>query len=304
MKKLLFAFMLLSAFSLAGCDDKNLGTDDDNHIRIEIPDDMEEAFPDPIFRAYILENFDTDKDGKISKEEAEKVTLIKVSKDYNNTPEDEKIASLEGIQYFTNLTYLNCSSNKLTELDVTHNPALTYLDCGINQLTELDVTQNPELAYLLCSSNQLTELDVTHNSVLKALYCYFTQLTKLNVTKNAELILLSCWSNQLTELDVTKNPALETLWCNDNQLTELDVTQNPALESLWCYSNQLTTLDVSKTNFGNSSSSLWETTLMCSPMNGSGLETLYLKEGWTIKNIYPERSDDYVPANTQILFKD
>ena len=225
-----------------------------------MPSDMELAFPDPIFRAYVMENFDTDKDGKISEEEAEEVTKIEVGKD-TSTPDNEKIASLEGIQYFTNLTYLSCYNNKLTELDVTQNPALIWLYCSPNQLTELDVTQNPMLEELECYWNKLTELDVTHN------------------------------------------PALEYLICYNNQLTELDVTQNPALEYLWCYSNQLTTLDVSRTNLGNSRLEI-PIPLWCSPMKGSGLETLYLKEGWTIKYIYPERDDYYVPANTEIKFKD
>ena len=475
-----------------------------------IPEDMERAFPDPIFRAYVMDKFDTDKDGKISKEEAEKVTQISVSKSLS-IPDNEKIASLEGIQYFINLTtlycqinklteldltqntaleYLNCSyndltelnvsqntaltyldclsnqlteldvthntaltrlscssnqlttldvsgcsaltylscyfnqltkldfsqnttltqlrcdsnqlttldvsqnpaltqllcndnqlteldvthnpaltdlrcgSNQLTTLDVTHNPALTRLDCEQNQLTELDITQNTALTYMQCSSNQLetlnvsgcsaltdlycgsnqlTALDVTQNTALKILYCHLNQLTELyvtqnsaltdlwcnsnqlieldvtqntaltkllcgsnqltelNVTQNPALHDLSCPYNQLTELDITQNHALEDLYCYSNQLTTLDVTQNTALESLSCYSNQLTTLDVSKTNLGNSTEYLL---LDCSPMNGSGLETLYLKEGWTIKYIYPERNDNYVPANTQILFKD
>ena len=40
--------------------------------------------------------------------------------------------------------------------------ALTYLDCSENQLTELDVSKNTALTALSCSDNQLTELDVTN----------------------------------------------------------------------------------------------------------------------------------------------
>ena len=278
MKKLLFT--LLCAALFAGCSDKKLGEDEGHggNAKKEIPNDMTKAFPDPIFRAYVLENFDTNKDGKISKKEAAAVKGIDVSKDYDITPDNKKIASLEGVQYFTNLTTLDCHYNKLTELDVTQNPALETLDCGGNQLTELDVRQNPALTVLNCGGNQLTKLDVTQNTALTELYCN---------------------SNQLTELDVTHNTALTQLYCYNNQLTTLDVTQNAALTELSCYSNRLTTLDVSKTNLGNSTSTI---PLRCFPMNG--LETLYLRTGQTIKYIYPERNDYCVPANTQILFKD
>ena len=247
MKKLLFT--LLCAALLAGCSDKRLGNDeghggnakeDEGHggnAKKEIPDDMTKAFPDNIFRAYVLKDFDIDGDGKISEEEAEKVTWINVNKSFSS-PDDEKIASLEGIQYFPNLIILYCSNNKLTEEDVTQNTALTDLSCSLNQLTKLNVTHNP---------------------------------------------------------------ALEILHCQNNRLTTLEVTQNTALTYLYCWSNYLATLDVSKTNLGNSTN---DYPLLCSPMDGSGLETLYLKTSWEIPGIYPERDDDYVPANTKILFKD
>ena len=34
------------------------------------------AIPDPVFRTYVLENFDTDRDGKISRKEADAVLAI------------------------------------------------------------------------------------------------------------------------------------------------------------------------------------------------------------------------------------
>ena len=49
------------------------------------------------------------------------------------------ISDLEGIEYFNQLETLNCSSNKLSGLRVAFNRKLTYLDCSDNQLTSMDL---------------------------------------------------------------------------------------------------------------------------------------------------------------------
>ena len=127
-------------------------------------------FEDENFKSYCVENFDSDGDGEVSYAEAKVVTHIDV---YN-----KGISSLKGIESFTNLTYLNCSSNpfsstanQLTSLDVSHNTALTELRCYSNRLTSLDVRGCSALKALWCSSNQLTSLDVSHNTALELLYC-------------------------------------------------------------------------------------------------------------------------------------
>ena len=126
------------------------------------------------------------------------------------------IKSLRGIEFFTRLTYLDCSFNQLTELNVTGFPILRYLYCDNNQLTELDVS-NSSVRDLFCCSNQLTELDVSNNTTLTRLRCYTNQLTELNVTGCTALTSLSCGSNRLTELDVTSCTALQGLFCEPNQ---------------------------------------------------------------------------------------
>ena len=62
-------------------------------------DDVCSVMDDSAFRTYCLENFDFDKDGKLSMEEAEKVTRIDIN--YKG------IRSLTGIAYFKNLEILN-----------------------------------------------------------------------------------------------------------------------------------------------------------------------------------------------------
>ena len=146
----------------------------------------------------------------------------------------------------TALTELDCQQNQLTALDVSQNKALTKLVCAENKLSALDVSQNTALKILACGENPLTALDVSQNIALTQLICDNNQLTALDVSQNTALKWLDCDCNKLTMLDVSKNTALRTLECFINKLTALDVSQNIALTELYCYRNQLTALDVSK----------------------------------------------------------
>lgn len=209
---------------------KEIGADDGLEINAT-------NFPDDNFRNWILSQ-DYGKDGVLTDAEIANVTTINVS--------EENIQSLQGIEFFTALTRLDCYTNQLTSLDVSNNTVLTYLNCKNNQLTSFDVSKNTALTNLYCFSNQLTSLDVSKNTALTTLNCHTNQLTSLDVSKNTALTWLSCGSNQLTSLDVSKNTALTYLSFNYNQLTSLDVSKNTMLTSLHCENNQLTSLDVSK----------------------------------------------------------
>ena len=230
-------------------------------------------FADDNFKAYCVENFDKNGDKEISKSEAAAVRTINVNTD--------NITSLQGIEYFTNLTTLYCrgtnrynselhiteyfgsltsldvsqntaltslwcGGNQLTSLDVSHNTALTDLRCYNNPLGSLDITKNTALTILYCQRNQLTELDVSHNPALTKIQCLDNQLTSLSVGDKTVLTVLQCQNNQLTALDVSKNTALAELYCYNNHLTSLEVGDNSVLTKLDCYNNQLTALDVSK----------------------------------------------------------
>ena len=204
-------------------------------------------FADANFKAYCVDNFDTDSDGEISLSEALAVATIDV-----NT---ESIESIQGIEFFENLTQLSCSGTwiddlicdkgRLAELDVSSNLELKHLSCFGNHLTFLDVSNNTELTSLICWDNQLTELNLSNNAALTHIDCSFNQLSFLDVGNNIELAILRCGYNELSDLDVRKNKALTFLDCDHNQLTNLDVTNNTLLESLYCWGNQLKALDIS-----------------------------------------------------------
>jgi len=79
------------------------------------------------------------------------------------------------------LTYLNCSSNTLSTLDVSTNTALISLDCTSNTLTELTCSGATALTYLYCNANTLSTLDVSTNTALTILDCNSNTLTELSV---------------------------------------------------------------------------------------------------------------------------
>ena len=204
-----------------------------------------ENFPDANFRAALTSILGISEGDEITAEKIAATTSLSVSKSWD-TPDEEKISDLTGIEHFTALTRLECYYNPLTSLDVSKNTALTRLQCYYNQLTSLDVSKNTALKELWCNNNQLTSLDVSKNTALTRLECYYNPLTSLDVSKNTALTYLVCENNQLTELDVSLNTALAYLYCGNNQLASLDVSKNTALTRLSCVNNQLTSLDVSK----------------------------------------------------------
>lgn len=202
-------------------------------VRIAID---KENFPDDNFRAFLLDQ-DYGKDGVLTEREIMNITDMDVY--------DMEISSLQGIEYFTALTMLDCEDNELSTLDISKNTALVKLYCSWNHLTSLDITNNVALKRLLCYNNELTSLDVSKNTALTYLDCEENKITALDISMCTELEALTCGYNELTQLDISNLTYLEDLDCCDNYLTTLDVSSNPNLEKLECEDNQISSLDIS-----------------------------------------------------------
>lgn len=111
MKKLILSIcVFLVIFMLSAC------ADEGKNVFIEVPDAN--------FKSYLLENFDTNKDGLISLSEARAVKKIDCS--------NRNIENLEGIEHFVNLERLICNDNKLDELDLRYNKKIKWLVCTNN----------------------------------------------------------------------------------------------------------------------------------------------------------------------------
>lgn len=82
-------------------------------------------FPDDNFRNYLLEQ-SYGSDGVLTEDEISRITYIVCNQ--------RSISNLKGIEYFTALTYLNCSNNQLTALDVSMNTELNRIECYSNRI--------------------------------------------------------------------------------------------------------------------------------------------------------------------------
>ena len=106
------------------------------------------------------------------------------------------LVSLDGVQFFSDLTYLNCDSNQLSTLPILPEQ-LTDLWCKHNEISSLP--ELPEsLTLLWCSDNQLNSLP----------------------TLPEGLINLGCDQNLLTSMPNLPT-GLTTFYCDHNQLSNL-----------------------------------------------------------------------------------
>ena len=208
-------------------------------------------FPDDNFRSYLLSEYPS---GVITTAQLNaRDTLNLMSK---------RISNMKGVEYFTELTYLNCYSNSISSVDVSHNTKLKYLNLAYNTLTSINVSANTLLEQLYLQSNKLVTINASSHSYLRTLWVF----------DNPNLTTLNCYSNKLTNFDVSGCTALQTLKCyyNDNlasirgladctALTYLDcedcaITTLPGvnnliiLQTLWARNNKLTELEVTGKN--------------------------------------------------------
>lgn len=181
---------------------------------------------------------DTNNDGEIQVSEALAVSSLYV--------ENAEISDLTGIEYFTNLTLLNCSYNQIASLDVSPLTNLTFIDCSLNQLTSLDVSSLVNLTSLAVSRNQLSNLNLGTLSNITRLTCGANlNLQSLDVSNFTNLQTLECNDNALTNLNLSNNNNLDYLKCNGNQLTQLDISNLTQLQYLNYGNNNLPNLDFS-----------------------------------------------------------
>lgn len=207
-------------------------------------------FEDEILEAFLVDNFDTNGDGRIERAEAEVVTGI----DCN----DLGIRSMVGIKAFTSLRMLDCSYNliageldlsgmtELREAYVDHN-IYTHLNlAGCSNLTIVEANDNVERDENYNSVFRMTSIDLTGCGALTYLELTDNAITEIDLGDSPKLQVLRMTWNALTTIDVTKNPELTHLYVRKNpELTGVvDLSNNTKLEEVWCAESKVQGLNL------------------------------------------------------------
>lgn len=189
-----------------------LSINDPNSEYVYIEDDK--------FEAFLVENFDTNENGRIERSEAEVVTGI----DCN----DLGIRSMVGIKAFTSLRMLDCSYNLIDgELDLSGMTELREAYVDHNIYTSLNLAGCENLAHVEANDN--VERDENYNSVFR--------MTSIDLTGCSSLIYLELTDNAIEEIDLSHSPKLQVLRMTWNALTSIDVSNNPELTHLYVRKN-------------------------------------------------------------------
>lgn len=260
-KKILWMYLCTLLILMTGCNknDDPIETDDKEII----PD---ETFQSEEFYSYLLEQFDTNKDGNLSIEEAKAVKEIKFF-----GPLEEKL-SLKGIEVFPNLENLEIAHFVADTIDLSSASQLLSLQISSATINVLKLEKNEALKDLSIRYTDLPSLDLKSQTALESLFYspsdiefeelvganrtnphfYFkkTGLQILNVSHCTALKQLYCPASKITELDLSKNINLETLNISFSEISTIDLSKNSQLKTFYCIKKndsqtKITELDIS-----------------------------------------------------------
>lgn len=176
---------------------------------------VEKAIVDPNLKAYVVEQFDADKDGILSQEEADAVTALTVRTFETGDQPLKKVASLKGIEIFTNLTSLIAGNmDTLDDIDLTKNTKLATVELTPNKgFTSINVTNMPALTSFVLNFNSNTstadvvgpaEIDLSGCAELTTVKIgYARKVTSVNLTGCAKVVkygLKGCSSLEVADI--------------------------------------------------------------------------------------------------------
>ena len=154
------------------------------------------------------------------------------------------ILKAQTFKIYGKVSSLNCRSNLLTAIDISHNPALKELFACNNYL--------PSIAHL----EQLKELGIdTHTLLASSLpkgLTFFSiketplaPLTTIDISPFTELIVLDIYNcKSIKSLDLSHNEKLSRLHTDYTGLTALDLSHQPNLTDLYASHTPLTKINI------------------------------------------------------------
>lgn len=222
-------------------------------VSIEIPKGttFKSAIPDDNFRKFVKEAYFSENikdDAEFTKDMLAKLQEVTGTLNVSG----KGIVNLKGIEYFTGITELDCSHNKLQLLDLSDIKGLKKLDVSYNDLVELTFSKETVLESVNCSNNNLLLLNLAGFTTVERLDCSNNKIGMLNIAGLNRLKVLDCSDNMLTALSVDGLVALEQLYCDGNAIVSMDVS---ALKNLKVFENRKSVLKlkVETVNVGSDS---------------------------------------------------
>ncbi|MBE5935263.1 MAG: hypothetical protein E7262_05665 [Lachnospiraceae bacterium] len=229
------------------------------------------VFTDSLFLELVTQ-FDTDSDNYLSSSEINAITEINIvgSSDAYN-----EIASIEGIQNFTEITKFKCTYNnqitnlmplkqltKLGDVEVTQCGKISEVDLsGMSSISNVKFAVNDVLERIdlsetsissiksinLLNNNSLTTLDASNCRELTTFQPGFNKMLKtVDLSGAINLTNISTGNIvELSSLNVASCSALATLNVSNTKIASIDLSSCTAMTSLSLKSTLITTLDVS-----------------------------------------------------------
>jgi DNA-binding beta-propeller fold protein YncE len=145
---------------------------------------------------------------------------------------DKRLFANGGILY--QHTYRNRGNR-----DISIYGDITYLDCSSNGLTRLNIRNCTALETLYCNNNKLASLDISKNARLQTLFAGNTGLIETMFEPSSD-------QNAISKIDTRSNPALESLYLGSLGLRNLDVSNNPSVRIIDISHNMLTATELNR----------------------------------------------------------
>jgi hypothetical protein len=188
--------------------------------------------PDPVFRRYLLANFDENGDEVLTVPEALSIHEIKVCTD--------SITSLKGIEKMSHLIRLEALGSdgyrgKLTQIDLSGNPLLEGLNVNDNFISNLDLSAVTYLKEVCFATNPLSSIDFSANPLIIRIYMNNIPLETL--PDMMSLPLESLHFDHVARLipeDYFRNfPGLHDLNMSFYEGRRINLSCNTQLDALW-----------------------------------------------------------------------
>ncbi|MEZ4970430.1 MAG: hypothetical protein R2814_12395 [Flavobacteriaceae bacterium] len=195
--------------------------------------------PDAAFKRELLtQGIDENGDGEIQIDEAQKVTVLYVTK--------QQIKDLNGIDHFLNQEELGCYGNEIKYLDVSRLKKLQRLYAMENLLESINITGLMCLKdiFLQNNPNLCLNIDFSQFQLLEELQVNNTRTPKLNLKNLKNLKIVEASNSMLNEIAIDGSLGLEQLWLGENQLDTIDFRELPKLKFIRLSNNPIKSVDI------------------------------------------------------------